>query len=54
MVATWPDERQPALRAKLESGWEWMKNNPNHPGLQSFWERWEAANPQYMCAETGT
>lgn len=43
-------EREPVLREKLESGWDWIKANPTHPDIQSFFERWESLNQEYMTA----
>jgi hypothetical protein len=40
--------KQEEMEEKLKSGWEWMKRNPEHSKLQSFWERWELLNQEYM------
>jgi hypothetical protein len=47
---TWPDERQPTLRAKLEEGWEWLKHNADHPAKDAFYERWLAVLDAYTAA----
>jgi hypothetical protein len=39
-VTEYPDEKQPEARTWLEKGWEWMKENPDHPRAGEFFDEW--------------
>ena len=39
-VMEYPDEKQHAARAWLERGWEWLKDNPDHPKASEFFDEW--------------
>ena len=46
-MTEYPDEKQPAARAWLERGWEWMKDNPDHTRAGEFFDEWLEVLPTY-------
>jgi hypothetical protein len=48
----WPDEKEPELRARLEKGWEWLKD-PKHdddPERDKIERHWFSLLDQYTAA----
>lgn len=40
-------DNESEMQAKLVKGWDWLKDNPNHPGADAFFNRWLDLLGQY-------